>query len=76
MSNTDQIRSAFDDNDFLTIDDPDFDSLFLANHFDDSGGLYDFVNGECRDDDFSQICAEFGVDFKRIDSDFVAIFWR
>ncbi len=67
MSNVDQIRAVFDDNGFFTIDDSDFDALFLAD--------CPAEPETSETDDLQELCIEFDLDFRRIDSDFVAIFW-
>lgn len=61
MLNADQIRTKFEDSGFLTLDDSDYDSLFLAA-------------GDS--DDLEDICVEFDTYFEQVNEDFVAVFHR
>ena len=62
------IRSIFEDNGFFTIDDGDYESMFLA--------AYDYTVELANHNiiDIPDLCGEFGLSFERVDSDFVAIY--
>lgn len=69
MANTEYIRTIFEDNGFLTLDDSDFGGLFLAQY------PQDMEEGDSTwTNDFPDICIELDLNFERIDSEIVAVF--
>ncbi len=69
MLTLNNVRSIFDDNGYPTMDDSDYESLFLAEFSEDMENSGDIITPF-----LPVICENLDLEFDRVDNDFVAIF--
>ncbi len=69
MLTLNNVRSIFDDNGYPTVDDGDYDALFLAEFSEEMEN-----NGDVVTPFLPVMCENLDLEFDRVDDDFVAIF--